>query len=76
MRLPLIVPADLSLEQRPVYEDMRAGIERSFQGFKSIAENGAGGTDLFGRTVLPCVGHAKRIRRAGTGAMLRVIGRD
>jgi 4-carboxymuconolactone decarboxylase len=42
MRLPLIVPADLSLEQRPVYEDMRAGIERSFQGFKSIAENGAG----------------------------------
>ena len=31
MRLPLIVPADLSLEQRPV-EDMRAGIKRSFQG--------------------------------------------
>jgi 4-carboxymuconolactone decarboxylase len=41
MRLPLIAPADLGPEQRPIYEDMRAGIERSFQGFKSIAENGA-----------------------------------
>jgi hypothetical protein len=41
MRLPLIAPADLSSEQREVYEDMRAGIEKSFQGFKSVAENGA-----------------------------------
>ena len=41
MRLPLIALADLSPEQRPIYEDMRAGIEKSFQGFKSIAENGA-----------------------------------
>jgi alkylhydroperoxidase family enzyme len=41
MRLPLIAPAELSPEQRPIYEDMRAGIEKSFLGFKSIAENGA-----------------------------------
>ena len=41
MRLPLIAPADLSPEQRPVYEDMRAGIEKNFQGFKTIAKNGA-----------------------------------
>jgi alkylhydroperoxidase family enzyme len=41
MRLPLIAPADLSAEQRPVYDDMRAGIEKNFQGFKSIADNGA-----------------------------------
>lgn len=41
MRLPSIAPADLSPEQRPVYEDMRAGIEKNFRGFKSIAENGA-----------------------------------
>jgi len=41
MRLPLIDPATLSPEQRPVYEDMRAGIEKNFQGFKSIAANGA-----------------------------------
>jgi hypothetical protein len=41
MRLPLIAHADLSPEQRPVYEDMRAGIEQNFQGFKTIAENGA-----------------------------------
>ena len=41
MRLPLIAQADLSPEQGPIYEDMRAGIEKSFQGFKNIAENGA-----------------------------------
>jgi 4-carboxymuconolactone decarboxylase len=41
MRLPLISPSDLSSEQRPVYEDMRTGIEQTFQGFSSIAENGA-----------------------------------
>jgi 4-carboxymuconolactone decarboxylase len=41
MRLPLIAPADLSPEQRPVNEDMRAGIEKNFQGFSTIAKNGA-----------------------------------
>ena len=41
MRLPLIAPADLSPEQRPVYDNMRAGIEQNFKGFKTIAENGA-----------------------------------
>ena len=41
MRLPLIAPADLTAEQRPVYDDMRAGIEKNFSGFKTIAANGA-----------------------------------
>jgi len=41
MRLPLIAPADLTPEQRPIYRDMRAGIEKNFQGFKAIGENGA-----------------------------------
>jgi hypothetical protein len=41
MRLPLITPNDLTPEQRPLYDDMRAGIEKSFQGFATIAENGA-----------------------------------
>ena len=41
MRLPLISPSDLASEQRAVYDDMRAGIEQNFQGFSSIAENGA-----------------------------------
>jgi 4-carboxymuconolactone decarboxylase len=41
MRLPLIAPTDLTLEQRPIYEDMRAGIEQYFQGFQSVADNGA-----------------------------------
>ena len=41
MRLALIAPVELGPKQRPIYEDMRAGIEKNFQGFKSIAENGA-----------------------------------
>jgi alkylhydroperoxidase family enzyme len=41
MRLPLIPPAELTPEQRPVYDDMRAGIEKNFQGFKTIAADGA-----------------------------------
>ena len=34
MRLPLIAPSDLTSEQRPIYEDMRAGIAKNFQGFQ------------------------------------------
>jgi 4-carboxymuconolactone decarboxylase len=41
MRLPLIAPAELSPEQRPVYDSMRTGIEQNFAGFRSIADNGA-----------------------------------
>jgi 4-carboxymuconolactone decarboxylase len=41
MRLPLIAPADLTPEQRPVYDDMKAGIEKNFQGFATIAKDGA-----------------------------------
>jgi 4-carboxymuconolactone decarboxylase len=40
MRLPLISPADLTSEQRPLYADMRRGIETNFKGFKAITENG------------------------------------
>jgi alkylhydroperoxidase family enzyme len=41
MRLPLIAPADLSPEQRPLYDSMRDGIEKYFRGFASIANYGA-----------------------------------
>ncbi len=41
MRLPLIAPADLSAEQRPLYDDMRSGIETNFKGFTAIDETGA-----------------------------------
>ncbi len=41
MRLPLIPPAALTQEQRPLYEDMREGIEQNFRGFKAIAPDGA-----------------------------------
>jgi hypothetical protein len=40
MRLPLILPANLTAEQRPLYEDMRRVIETNFKGFKAIAVNG------------------------------------
>ena len=41
MRLPLIPPADLTAEQRPLYDDMRRGIETNFKGFKAIGDDGA-----------------------------------
>ena len=41
MRLPLIPPAELTAEQRPLYEDMRHGIETNFKGFQAIGEDGA-----------------------------------
>jgi 4-carboxymuconolactone decarboxylase len=40
MRLPLIDPANLSPEQRPVYEDMRQGIEANFKGFATMDGEG------------------------------------
>ena len=41
MRLPLIPPDALSDEQRPLHADMRAGIEKNFKGFATIAPDGA-----------------------------------
>ncbi len=41
MRLPLVSPSNLSPEQRPLYEDMRKGIETNFKGFKAINSAGA-----------------------------------
>ena len=41
MRLPLLDPSALSPEQRPLYDDMRKGIETNFKGFTAIAKSGA-----------------------------------
>ena len=41
MRLPIIPPAELSSEQKPLYDDMREGIARNFQGFINIRDDGA-----------------------------------
>jgi len=41
MRLPILAPSKLSPEQRPLYEDMRKGIETNFKGFTAIDETGA-----------------------------------
>lgn len=41
MRLPFIPPAELSAEQRPLYEDMHAGIQKGFNAFVAIRDDGA-----------------------------------
>ncbi len=41
MRLPLIAPADLTPEQKPLYEDMKKGIAGNFNAFQTIREDGA-----------------------------------
>jgi 4-carboxymuconolactone decarboxylase len=41
MRLPLIAPADLTPEQKPLYDDMRQGIASNFNAFKALREDGA-----------------------------------
>src|SRR5258705_1013398 len=41
MRLPIIPPAELSSEQKPLYDDMREGIARNFQGFINVRNDGA-----------------------------------
>jgi 4-carboxymuconolactone decarboxylase len=41
MRLPIIPPADLNAEQKPLYDDMRQGIAANFQGFVNIRDDGA-----------------------------------
>ena len=41
MRLPLIAPTDLTSEQKPLYDDMRAGIASNFNLFKVQREDGA-----------------------------------
>src|SRR4051812_21358496 len=41
MRLPLIAPADLTREQKLLYEDMRKGIANNFNAFKAEREDGA-----------------------------------
>jgi alkylhydroperoxidase family enzyme len=40
MRLKLIKPADLTSAQKPLYEDMKQGIENNFKGFTAICESG------------------------------------
>jgi 4-carboxymuconolactone decarboxylase len=41
MRLPLIAPADLTVEQKSLYDDMRRGIHSNFNAFKAEREDGA-----------------------------------
>lgn len=41
MRLPLIPPAELTAEQKPLYDDMRKGIASNFNAFIAQREDGA-----------------------------------
>lgn len=40
MRLPLLAPESLTKEQKPLYADMRRGIEQNFKGFIAIDGEG------------------------------------
>jgi hypothetical protein len=40
MRLPLIPPSKIAPDQRPLYDDMRKGIETNFKGFTAISDDG------------------------------------
>ena len=41
MRLPLIAPNDLTPEQKPLYDDMKKGIESNFNAFIAVRDDGA-----------------------------------
>ena len=41
MRLPLIAPAELTAEQKPLYQDMLKGISSNFNAFKAVRDDGA-----------------------------------
>jgi len=41
MRLPLIAPADLTPEQKSLYEDMKKGIAGNFNAFRVLRDDGA-----------------------------------
>jgi 4-carboxymuconolactone decarboxylase len=41
MRLPLIPPAELTPEQKALYDDMRQGVASNFNAFKAVREDGA-----------------------------------
>jgi hypothetical protein len=40
MRLPLIPPTDLNPEQKPLYEDMKAGIAAKYDAFETMRDDG------------------------------------
>ena len=41
MRLPILNPKDLTDEQKPLYDDMRAGMQDHFKGFVNMRDDGA-----------------------------------
>lgn len=41
MRLPLIAPDALTDEQRPLYDDMKRGIQSNFNDFQTVRDDGA-----------------------------------
>ena len=61
MRLPLIAPADLTPQQKSLYDDMRKGIASNFNAFKVVREDGA----LMGPGIRGCMSRGSG-RRSGT----------
>lgn len=58
MRLPIIPPEALSSEQKPLFEGMKQGIAKSFQGFVNIRDDGA----LLGRGIRGCTSQVRKGR--------------
>ena len=52
IRLPLIAPADLSAEQKPLYEDMKDGITSNSNHFVAVRDDDA----LMGLGTCGCTG--------------------
>jgi 4-carboxymuconolactone decarboxylase len=41
MRLSLIAPAELTNEQKPLYDEMKAGVAAKYSGFTTMRKDGA-----------------------------------
>jgi hypothetical protein len=61
MRLPIIPPAELNAEQKPLDDDMRDGVARNFQGFIKIRSARRRGALLSRWIVLSCFSYAQHV---------------
>jgi 4-carboxymuconolactone decarboxylase len=57
MRLPLLASLDVSPEQRPLYDDIREGIESKLQGFHCDRSNGCADRAVEPLVALPVYAH-------------------
>ncbi len=75
MRLILISPPDLTPEQRPIYEDMKAGISVKYSAFRpsAMTERFLGTSPSWALQMVARL-PAHRLRPSGLPSCLRVLG--